>query len=166
VVLGGTGVAQPTYLMVCMVTNEAPAQAAPSVPPRDAKREGGPCKSILVVEDDGGIRETLKYALELEGYKVFTAANGRIAVDLLPKISKPCLILLDLMMPEMNGWEFVDAIEKDKELAAIPVVVVTAFADRSRTIKSNGVIKKPVDLDVLYSVVKQWCGTGGENTKT
>jgi CheY-like chemotaxis protein len=70
------------------------------------------------------------------------------------------------MMPEMNGWEFVDAIEKDKELAAIPVVVVTAFADRSRTIKSNGVIKKPVDLDVLYSVVKQWCGTGGENTKT
>lgn len=116
------------------------------------------CNSILVVEDDQSIRETLQFALELEGYKVFGAENGRKALEILPHISKPCLILLDLMMPVMNGWEFSEAVKKDALLADIPVVVVSAFVDKAQTIKSKGIIKKPIDLETLFQTVKQWCG--------
>lgn len=115
------------------------------------------CRSILVVEDEASIRETLRYALEMEGYNVYTAANGQEGIDLLASIPKPCLILLDLMMPVMDGWGFVEAIDKDMMLTKIPVVVVTAFSDKLKTVKARGVIKKPVDLDALCQVAKQWC---------
>lgn len=116
------------------------------------------CKSVLIIEDDHGIRETLKFALELEGYHVFTAADGKQGLDLLPGIPKPCVILLDLMMPVMNGWEFVEAIEENVTLATIPVIVVTAFSDKANSVRSQGIIKKPVDLDALYKAVGRWCG--------
>lgn len=115
------------------------------------------CRNILVVEDETSIRETLRYALEMEGYSVYTAANGQEGIDLLANIPKPCLILLDLMMPVMDGWGFVEAIDKDTLLTNIPVVVVTAFSDKLKTVKAWGVIRKPVDLDALCEVAKQWC---------
>ena len=118
----------------------------------------GHLNSILVVEDDEGIREMIKLALEMEGYTVFTAVNGKQGLDLLPTIPKPSLILLDLMMPVMNGWEFVDAISKDMTLATIPVVVVTAFPNGTNAIRAKSVMKKPVDLHTLLEVVRQWCG--------
>lgn len=114
-------------------------------------------KCILVIEDDPGIRETFKFALTLEGYNVLTAGNGKEGLDLLPTIPKPGLILLDLMMPVMNGWEFLEEIKKDSSLSSIPIVVVTAFADKSKTIQVQEVINKPVTLDTLYKVVKHWC---------
>ena len=113
--------------------------------------------NILVVEDDDDIRNLLKLSLELEGYKVFTAENGQIALDILLQIPKPCLILLDLMMPVMNGWDFVEGLEKDVTLATIPVVIVSAFTELKKTIASKGFIKKPVDLDVLFQIVSNWC---------
>jgi CheY-like chemotaxis protein len=116
------------------------------------------CKAVVVIEDDDMIRETLKYALEFEGYTVFTAANGRLGVEMLPNIPKPCLILLDLMMPVMNGWEFVEAIGKNMVLATIPIVVVTAFKEKAQTIQARKVVKKPVDLDYLFQIVKEYCG--------
>lgn len=123
------------------------------------------CESILVVEDDQGIRDVLRFSLESEGYKVFTAENGKVALDVLSQISKPCLVLLDLMMPIMNGWDFVDALDKDVTLAAIPVVIVSAFSEQTRIIKSQGFVKKPVDLDTLFQVVKEWCpAKNGINT--
>jgi CheY-like chemotaxis protein len=115
---------------------------------------------ILLVEDDALIRESLQDALEMDGYRIVAAANGREALDRLPSMPKPCLILLDLMMPVMNGWQFVEALQQDVELAAIPIVVLTAFGrelERHR-IATRDVIAKPVDLDRLSRVVKGFCG--------
>jgi CheY-like chemotaxis protein len=128
--------------------------------PRAAETTSCRCRSILLVEDDAEIRESLKDALELEGYEIVTASNGRDALDRLPTMRKPCLILLDLMMPVMNGWEFAEALQGDADLASIPIVVVTAFGQelqRSR-IASQDVIPKPVDLDRLFRSVKCFCG--------
>jgi len=115
------------------------------------------CKSILIVEDEKGIQEVLKDALEMEGYTVFTADNGQEGLEMLPKMPTPCLILLDLMMPVMNGWQFAEVISKDMTLATIPVVLVTAYGDRAKLVPSKGIIKKPIDLDLLLKVAKQWC---------
>lgn len=117
------------------------------------------CKSILVIEDDEDILDILKTFLEIEGYKVKTALNGRIGLELLPQMEKPCLILLDLMMPVMDGWAFTEALEQDVVLACIPVVVVTAFSEKATSIKlARSIIKKPVDIDVLLRIVEQYCG--------
>jgi CheY-like chemotaxis protein len=114
------------------------------------------CK-ILIVEDDPGIREILCLALELEGYAVATAADGHEGLETLKVIGRPCLILLDLMMPVMNGWQFAEAIGKDVTLAQIPIAVVTAYAERASSIKAQAVIRKPVDMDVLLKLVKEHC---------
>jgi CheY-like chemotaxis protein len=115
-------------------------------------------KSILVIEDNKEIQDSLKMALEVEGYNVFIADNGKEALDKLEKIPTPCMILLDLMMPVMNGWEFVDAISKDLMLSTIPVVVVSAFGDKKGTPKTDGYIQKPIDLDALLNTVSKHCG--------
>ena len=125
----------------------------------------GECRSILLVEDEPDIRTSLQEALEWEGYHVVTAANGREALACLPNMARPCLILLDLMMPVMNGWEFADALKTNDCLAAIPIVVVTAFADEARgererasAIGTREVVRKPVDLDLLLRLVHRYCG--------
>lgn len=115
-------------------------------------------KSILVVEDNKDIQDSLKLALEVEGYTVFTADNGRDALDQLSRIPTPCVILLDLMMPVMNGWEFVEEISKDLMLSTIPIVVVTAFSDKKTTPKTNDIIQKPIDLNALLKTVSKYCG--------
>jgi CheY-like chemotaxis protein len=123
---------------------------------------GTPC-SILLVEDEPDIRASLKDALELEGYHVVAAPNGREALDRLPQMPRPCLILLDLMMPVMDGWEFAEHLQADAAHAAIPIVVVTAFsqeAEKRRRIETRGVVPKPVNLDRLFGVVKRFCGSG------
>lgn len=120
--------------------------------------ENKACKCILVVEDDADIRETIRLALELSGYTVFGAPNGKEGIELLSSIPRPCVILLDLMMPVMNGWEFVAVLEKNKELSKIPVVIVTAYAGQAGTIHTQGVINKPFDLDSLTQTVRKWCG--------
>jgi CheY-like chemotaxis protein len=116
-----------------------------------------PTQSVLVVEDDEGIRNVFRLALEMDGYRVFTSSNGREALEKLKHIESVCLILLDLMMPVMNGWEFAKALEKDETLAKIPIVVVTAFRDESKGINAVGFIKKPIELQTLLSVVRHVC---------
>lgn len=126
------------------------------------------CKSILVVEDDIDIRETISQVLEVEGYPVSSAANGAEAVMLLEKIPGPCLILLDLMMPTMNGWEFLEKQKADTVFASLPVVVISALPASSAlgntkaVEKAVGYIKKPVSLDALMEVVQQYCGRGDD----
>ena len=122
------------------------------------------CNGILIVEDDESIRETFKLALEVQGYTVFTASNGKEGIEMLPKLPRPCLILLDLMMPVMDGWDFVDALDQSMVLASIPVVVVTAFSDKAKFIKAKTIIKKPVDLDVLFAIVRQYCTDSSDGT--
>jgi len=113
--------------------------------------------NILIVEDDEAIRSTLKFALELEGYKVFSAVNGQEGVTVFKTMPKPCVVLLDLMMPVMNGWEFIEVVEKDEELATVPIILVTAFSDQAKTIRAKGIVKKPVDWDELVTIVRRWC---------
>lgn len=115
-------------------------------------------KTVLIVEDDKEIQESLKQLLESESYKVFTADNGKLALGQLSKMPTPCLILLDLMMPVMNGWEFIEEINKDLMLSTIPVVVVSAFGNKMGTPKSDGYIPKPIDLDSLLAAVCKHCG--------
>jgi len=117
-------------------------------------------KQILIVEDDEGIRAALSLTLEMEGFPVTTAANGKEALAILQEIEKPCLILLDLMMPVMNGREFAEALGKDMILAAIPIVIVTAFSEQAKTMdKGYSIIKKPVDIDLLLALVRKYCET-------
>ena len=116
------------------------------------------CKKIMIVEDDHDIREALREALEMEGYQVQMACNGQEGIEILAKTEAPCLILLDLMMPILDGWEFRKLQKKDDKISAIPVVVISALADKaSDLIDANVFIKKPVELDTLIKTVKMFC---------
>jgi CheY-like chemotaxis protein len=114
--------------------------------------------SVLIIDDEEGIRETFRMALELEGYDVHAAANGKEALEALEQMRRPCLILVDLMMPIMNGWEFTAAVGNDAQLSTIPIVVVTAFADKAQGVLAHDVLRKPISLDALLAVVHQYCG--------
>ncbi len=117
------------------------------------------CRTILIVEDDKAIRDALQMILELEDYSVFTAENGQDGLEILKTIPRPCLVLLDLMMPVMNGMTFVHAVNQEVILATIPIVVLTAYSDKAKDIEQvNGVLKKPVDVEILLKTVRQYCG--------
>ena len=113
---------------------------------------------VLIIEDEPSIRETLQLALELEGYTVFTASHGQEGLDALTRISRPCLILLDLMMPVMDGWDFASALKGRREFSQIPIVVITAFDERVRKIEAQAIIKKPIAMEELLDTVSQYCG--------
>lgn len=118
------------------------------------------CQNLLIVEDDADIRETLEEALKAEGFRVSTAANGKEALELLtrtPDSWKPCFILLDLMMPVMNGWEFLLIQQNDPKLRDIPIMVCSAVAERSKLPHIVSYIQKPIDLDLLISHIRKHC---------
>lgn len=124
------------------------------------------CGSVLVVDDDKDILDTLKEALELEGYAVLTAINGLDALNLLSGLSGenlPGCIILDLSMPVMNGPEFLNEIEiNHKELSQIPVVIASAnlsHYNQDSLKHASQKIRKPLDIDVLYNVVNKYCGS-------
>lgn len=112
-------------------------------------------RTLLVVDDEEDIRESLRMVLEFEGYQVHTAANGKEALELLAAAEPPCVILLDLMMPVMNGWEFAARLHADPATAAIPVIIVSAFQDRAQGLPCQGVLGKPVDLDTLMALIRR-----------
>lgn len=114
---------------------------------------------VVVVDDDIDIREVIGETLEEAGYRVRSAANGREALAVLDGAlsgpNRPCLILLDMMMPEMNGWQFLDLRAQSPELHRIPVVVVSASARAPEN--AEGFLRKPVDLDGLLRTVQEHC---------
>lgn len=116
--------------------------------------EGG--RQILIVEDDADLRESVAQTLAGEGYDVATARNGREALELIAR-TRPDLILLDLMMPVMSGWEFRERQLRHPELASIPVVVMTATPSlEAAAIDAVDLLLKPVRLnDLLATVVRQ-----------
>lgn len=118
-----------------------------------------PAPSVMIVEDDPDTREMLERFLELEGFDVRTAANGQLALEALQADHELCVILLDLMMPVMNGWQFRQAQARDPRLCEIPVVVVTAAGPRSEmpAIDAQGWLSKPVDLDRLLETIGPLC---------
>jgi CheY-like chemotaxis protein len=115
------------------------------------------CNTVLIVDDDENIRDILKMTLELEGYEAVTAIHGQAGLEALRQMPEPCLVLLDLMMPVMDGWEFARIVEADSALKKIPIAVVTAFTDKAEAIHAKQLLKKPIDLDSLLRVVKCYC---------
>ncbi len=115
------------------------------------------CQSIMVIEDDEDIRSVLVDLLAEEGYETHSAENGKEALETLRQIPKPCLVFLDLMMPIMNGREFLDEVMKDSYLAPVPVVVVSAIADKADVSGAVGYLKKPIDMDRILAVARKFC---------
>ena len=114
--------------------------------------------TILIVEDDADTRDMIGRFLELEGYAVETAANGRQALDRLDAGAQACVILLDLMMPVMDGWEFRRIQVSHSILSKIPVIVFSAAGrDRMAQIDANDYLSKPVDLDELLDRISRYC---------
>ena len=118
------------------------------------------CAPILIVEDDESLRFLCRTLLEAEGYAVDTAVNGEEALALLEKYQAPCLILLDMIMPIMNGKEFMTAFSKrPNTIVPIPVYLVSATANQSESKKMGclGFLKKPFDIEVLLAIVRGHC---------
>ncbi len=119
----------------------------------------GNSKRIFVVEDDLHIRESLTEVLEIEGFDVFSAVNGQEALDILRSGEKADLILLDLMMPVKDGFQFKAEQEVDPLISHIPVIIMSANGNMSAK-KELGVVKeflkKPIDLDALLATINRY----------
>jgi CheY-like chemotaxis protein len=119
---------------------------------------------LLLVEDDLDIRETLAEMLIEEGYDVVTASDGREGLERLRSMGTPCLVLLDLMMPIMDGWQMRAAMLADPTIADIPVVVFSGAADLDTAVASMRVadhVTKPMSGDALLEVVRKYCASEG-----
>jgi CheY-like chemotaxis protein len=135
------------------------ARSVPRAQPRgsaEGESEGvDTSKFVLTVDDDPDLLEVTSFVIEQEGVAVETARNGEEALALLRTGKRPSLVLLDLMMPVMNGWEFLNEIAKDPPLRKIPIVVLTA----AKHVKVPGaveVLPKPMDLTALLRVVERY----------
>jgi CheY-like chemotaxis protein len=123
-----------------------------------ATAEGRPAGLVLVVDDDPDIRDMIGQALELEGWSVVGAANGEEALRVARRGPRPDVILLDLMMPVMNGWEFMDEQRRDSVLATIPVVLISGderLTEKAARARVAGFLKKPMDLVELLDTVQR-----------
>jgi CheY-like chemotaxis protein len=113
---------------------------------------------VLIVEDDADLREMMAQLLTLEGFQAETVANGRDALEYLRTSDLPDVILLDLMMPIMDGWEFRRRQRQDPALANVPVVVLSALdAARAQDLEEAAFLKKPLDFDRLLQLVRRYC---------
>jgi CheY-like chemotaxis protein len=109
---------------------------------------------LLVVEDDEGARAALGDILDLEGYDVALSANGQEALEYLRNEPLPDLIILDLQMPVMNGWQFRREQTRDARFALVPVIVVTAFQSAG-DIDVAEIVHKPIDIQRLLAIIRQ-----------
>ena len=113
-------------------------------------------QSVVVVEDDPDIREAICEMLEFEGYPVVAFENGKEALERLHESPNPGLIILDLMMPVMNGVQFLRARQSDETLAEIPCFVVSAVGKQKEIIRegAQGFLRKPVDAGAILDIVR------------
>jgi CheY-like chemotaxis protein len=112
---------------------------------------------ILIVDDDEAIREALQLALETEGYATAVATQGAEALAWLGEHPAPGLVLLDLMMPVMDGWAVIDDLRQTNRLVDVPIVVITAFGRDLGTAASLPQLRKPIELTTLMEAVGQHC---------
>jgi CheY-like chemotaxis protein len=113
---------------------------------------------IYVVEDQSELRESICEELERDGFEAVGAAHGDRALALLRKGAAPALILLDLLMPEKDGWEVVAAVKSDPRLKNVPVILMSAVPPRSTTLQAQGVaavLPKPFTIDELLFVISR-----------
>ncbi len=109
----------------------------------------------MVVDDESDIRQVLSDLLTLDGYSVMLAKNGREALDLVADTT-PCLILLDLMMPVMDGYQFLEEWDADPRSADVAVIVSTA-GQIEKPLRVSGVLPKPLDLEKFESMLGLYC---------
>jgi|SRR5262245_16062124 len=120
-------------------------------------RSAPPCP-VLIVEDDADLREMMAQLLSLEGFQPATVANGREALEYLRDGDAPRVILLDLMMPVMDGWEFRRKQQADPALASVPVIILSALDQtRAGNLNAKAFLKKPLDFDHLLALVREYC---------
>ena len=120
--------------------------------------EGPMENTVLVVDDDDDVRTELSEALLDEGFQVALAGDGAHALRLLGEGVRPALILLDLMMPTMNGWEFVAEQAAHPELGGAPIVLMSGSRlPPGTTIPDGDFLPKPIRLDALLAIVRRWC---------
>lgn len=116
---------------------------------------------VMIVEDDLDLRESIAEVLEDNEYRPLGVSNGKEAIERLrSEPDKPCVILLDIMMPVMDGRQFRALQREDPELGTIPVVVMTAQVDHEearRSLAADAFLKKPVRIDALLDAVAQFC---------
>jgi DNA-binding response OmpR family regulator len=110
---------------------------------------------ILVVDDDDDIREIIELALMSYGYRVLTASSGKECLRQMRQPEKPSLVILDLMMPDVNGWAVCEEVARDESLSAIPIVILTGNSEiREESLGRAPVMKKPLELARLLAVVE------------
>ena len=117
-------------------------------------------KRILIVEDDAAIRDALTLLLKDEGYAVVGAPNGLEALRHLKENGPPDLILLDLMMPVMDGWQFSKEQRQDPSLKGVPVVLLSANGNvqqRASMLGAVGFLQKPVEVEELLDAIHRYC---------
>ena len=118
---------------------------------------------VLVVEDDHDVRQAIAEVLEDNSYRAVEVANGREAIEALrarAATCKPCLILLDIMMPVMDGREFLEQQRQDPDLSDIPVVVLSAHAsldESASDLRAAAYLRKPIRAETLLSAVRRLC---------
>jgi CheY-like chemotaxis protein len=112
--------------------------------------------TVLVVEDEKELREMICEVLETNGYAVVTAEEGGEALAAIEQIEHPCLVLLDLLMPGMNGWDFFKEMRARPKYAAVPVIVHSS-APGSAPKGATRVLHKPVEFEQLLEVVREFC---------
>jgi CheY-like chemotaxis protein len=115
-------------------------------------------KTVLVVEDDPDIRDIVQDLLESEGYDVVPASHGRQALEFLTSVkvsARPALVILDMMMPLVDGRQVLEAMQRDPDLASIPVLVISAVA-REKPAGASAFLTKPVSLERLFEAVRSF----------
>jgi CheY-like chemotaxis protein len=115
---------------------------------------------VLIVDDNAAASDSLALLLGLEGYAAATAADGQQALAYLGSHPATALVVLDLMMPVMDGWEFLRRRQADPALAGVPVVVLTAVAQSSREgvleLGADACLEKPADIEALLAAVRRF----------
>jgi CheY-like chemotaxis protein len=112
----------------------------------------------LIVEDEDDLRQMMAQMLAIEGFKAAAVTNGREALAYLELGDYPEVILLDLMMPVMDGWEFSRRQQGDPRLKDVPVIVLSALdAGRAAGVRSAAFLKKPLDFDLMLQLVRDYC---------
>ena len=113
--------------------------------------------AVLIIDDDSGSREALAELLSGKGYTVATAQDGADALAYLRTGQRPGVILLDLMMPGTDGWDFRAQQKRDHSLAGIPVIAVSAAG---RLVDADYSLRKPIDIDALLKLLRDVLGSG------
>jgi CheY-like chemotaxis protein len=133
----------------------AAVSRSPAWPTRDREAQR---RLVAIVEDDVEFRNMLRELLEEEGYRVIALANGAEALAALRGNVVPNVILLDVSMPVMDGFDFLRHRSEDPKLAAVPVVLVTNAKPHERpTVGVSDVVRKPIDIDEILFAIKRYC---------